>query len=365
MAPAVPKEPIPVTIHVTAGAMAAVMASENDFHRVTGATHPDGSVEFNLPLLGGREPALPPGLGEFEWRYLHELNHAVVFRSFANASDLPAWIQEGLSDRLAETSVDGPLSPMGQYRIEQFRRALGTLARIPLRRLLSLDEVALHQLDAKSFALFYFECYFLNRFLDSGERHERFLSLLRELPHMRRALLPNLLAWRLGDLFGDLDALDAELETALRAEPPARWTRLYGDVRPLDHAEVALLSGRGLIAAASQPQAPLRLSATVKEADAESVMLLFAVHSDDDFCAVRFGRSQATALQCAIPNGWKKLAEAPSAGPVRHISVEIGEGKLRAIADGKVVLEAAAPPVKGGWGVGVGDGRAVFADLGR
>src|SRR5262249_27107880 len=129
-----PKAPIPVVIHVTEAAMAAVMASDKDEHPAAGVTHPDGSVEFTLNLLGGREPALPPGLGAFEWVFLHELHHAVVARTMSNARDQPAWLQEGLSDRMADSwFADAPTSVVAHFRIARLQKALTTVRRIPLK----------------------------------------------------------------------------------------------------------------------------------------------------------------------------------------------------------------------------------------
>lgn len=380
-----PREPIPVTIFVTDNAMDAVMQSARDPHHVVGATLPDGSVEFHLPLLGGPSPALPEGVGAYEWTFLHELAHALRHRMMPNSQDQPVWIQEGLADRLAECMLggdSGPMSTIARARIAPFEKAIGTIQRIPVAKLLTTTERELHDGDAKTFALYYSESYYLNRYLDSGDRRSRFRALLAEIGRMPRALLATRLAARVRELFGDPAALDRALEASLRAEPEPPWVAIAGDVRPLGAGDVALVSVRDGSSSALIRQGPAslkRVSAVVDMSEAKQVSLFVIARSPNgrsdfprDFCKVVFGSGSPVTLECWGGQKWSSFARGEMlrnvAGP-RKLQLDSGEGRLSVRVDDEIVLEAttdksfAIGPSGGAVGVGVDDGRAVFRDV--
>jgi hypothetical protein len=266
-------------------------------------------------------------------------------------------------------------------KVGQFKKVIGTVQRISLTELLSVDERELHARDEKTFSLFYAESYYLNHYLDSGERRARFRSLIREVAHMPRAFLPTRLAARVRELFGDLGALERGLEASLRAEPKPFWISLGGDVRPFAPDAVAISSGRGgsgVALPASNKSTFTRFRATVEDIDADAVDLLFVAHPSkkgfsypNDFCRIAFSRDAPTVLQCWRGH-WETVVEGSptqSGAGARTLGLDFKDGHVRASVDGEALLEGTPPGeptttlAAGIAAVGVRNGRASFRDV--
>jgi hypothetical protein len=204
-----------------------LQAKGNFGRRPTGFTHydkwGDGASYVQLPAEGDGFGWWPSAL---ESTALHELSHCVGARQNGSYfTDWPSWWTEGSAELFSERALsDLTGTPRTQLPVvaERLRVARALLERgrwVPLVRLFKFDMEDARSSDKERVAAIYAEGAALLHFLDTTpEYRERLASYIRYVASLRSFLITSRMSARFKEMFGDLAALDAAWQAALRAQ---------------------------------------------------------------------------------------------------------------------------------------------------
>jgi hypothetical protein len=330
-------------------------------------------------------PGRPPGEDEgmFESLFAHELCHALQYKYFPSYDDLPDWLSEGLADFWSERAIArgdalcAERSPWYSSFILEVRQAIEEKKYIPVAKLLE-ESVVGHDFAARQ--LRYAEGFAFVRMLDSpapenAERRKKFRAFVREALKMPGGRdMPARVNERFKRVFGDVNALDAELMRHVKEDKVFPWHIVLREIRALRDGglvcetfpQSTALAFNWAGAPLAGPKARIKADVEVIPLGSAQANLAFGFRSRTDYYVLSFGAG-FVALQ-KFDGEWKMLARAEvdkaAFAPGKHtLMVDIDGARLWGKLDGKVLLsftlkEGGFP--KGRWGIGAYDTRVIF-----
>lgn len=318
--------------------------------------------------------------GDTEWVVLHELAHALQYKTVRLYRDQPAWWLEGLADLQSERSQIGDrdgaqLLPRAAsyYRIVRQLGERGKL--LPLAKLFAQPVEATRADDDDLRRAMYAEAFTLLDYLDSGERRPRFRALVQEIEAMRGFLVAQRVNQRVLESFGPVDRLEAAWRAWVRERPifpfvPARGglRSLAGggfvvEARPKHLALARFEGGPEGEAVALGPDQRIELEYEPRDTLGAAIQV-GAQHGEPWF--VTIGRRVTVLSLSGNDAEQHQSAELPpaTAAPGTHRAAVFRDGELLVVTvDGTEVLRAPGVPFGGTWGAGCFGGQVLIRSL--
>jgi hypothetical protein len=343
------------------------------------------------PGRGGEGGDAP---GMLEALAMHELAHALQYKTVASYDEQPAWLSEGVADLMSERALaGGDRSLIGTvpwyadfYHDVGEAIDIGTF--VPLERLLA-EGVQVD--DDQDRQVRYGTSYALVRLLDdpsSDERRARFRAFLREVSQYRPGEdVANRVNVRFRELFGtpvkggegvaSLIRLERDLVASVKRAELFPWQTLYKDVRATSDGWIIMDSfpRSSAVALSSAPplagRAVIRAKVVIADGPGRQADIIFGYRARNDFYKLAFGSEGFVSL-LRFDGEWRRIAQATVApellapGAPHDLEVAIDVARLAAKVDGRPVFKFTIRDRTfgaGRFGIGAYDGRALFRDV--
>jgi len=338
--------------------------------------------------VGGDAPGMLEALA------MHELSHALQYKTIPSYGRQPAWLSEGVADLCSERALAGgdtsllPTHPWFADFFHDVNEALDLGTFVSLERLM----VETTQVDeAQDRQIRYGTSYALARYLDAPEAPERrakFRAFLREV----NAIPPGedvvgRANQRFREVFGtpirgsdgppSIVALERELVASIREATLCPWQTLYKDVRASGDGSVLIDSFPGSSAVALStlpalgPRAKIKATVVVGDGPGLQADIIFAYRSRNDFYKLAFG-SKGWVTLLRWDGKWRTIAHATIAEDTlppetpHEIVLVVDVARIGATIDGKAAFRFTMKDKTfggGRFGIGTYDGRASFKDI--